>query len=59
MSPADRRLGPGTTRRAGGFCRQVLPPDVPLLKSFSEANYPAFDICKEAMGRQFELIITD
>jgi SAM-dependent methyltransferase len=27
--------------------------------SFTEANYPEFDICKQTMERQFDIIITD
>ncbi len=28
-------------------------------KSFSEANYPEFDICESALDRQFDLVIAD
>lgn len=28
-------------------------------KSFSEANYPEFDICKEHLDRQFDVVIAD
>lgn len=28
-------------------------------KSFTEANYPEFDICKDVMDRQFDLVIAD
>jgi len=28
-------------------------------RSFAEANYPAFDICKQALPAQFDLVIAD
>lgn len=38
---------------AGGHWR-TLP-----FKSFTEANYPEFDICKDKLDRQFDVIIAD